>query len=102
MGKILTTYSKEIKEKAVRLYLEEGMGSTTIAKELGIPSHKIVMRWVRHFQNEGLEGLEEKRGKSRGFRKGRPRKHPMSLEEENIRLRAENDFLKKWLGLERR
>lgn len=80
MGKIRTTYSKKIKEKAVRLYFEEGVGSTTIGRELGIPSHKIVMRWVRHFENEGLEGLEEKRGKSRGFRKGRLRKHPMSLE----------------------
>jgi transposase len=82
--------------------LERILEIITIAKELGISDKNIVMRWVKHFENEGMEGLEEKRGKAVGPRKGRPRKCLLTLEEENLRLRAENEYLKKWLGLERR
>jgi transposase len=32
--------------------------------------------------SEGLSGLNEKRGKATGPQKGRPRKNPLSLEEE--------------------
>ncbi|MDA5111147.1 transposase [Brevibacillus thermoruber] len=102
MGKIRKTYPIEIKRKAVHLYLEGDKSYKTIAKELGISDKNIVMRWVKHFENEGMEGLEEKRGKAVGPRKGRPRKCLFTLEEENLRLRAENEYLKKWLGLERR
>ena len=102
MGNIRKTYSKEMKQKAVKMYLEEGYGFKAIAKELGIPDHSMVRRGVRKFEEQGLKGLEEKRGKAKGPRKGRPKKQPLSVEEEVIRLRAENEFLKKWLGLERR
>jgi transposase len=51
--------------------------------------------------SEGLSGLNEKRGKATGPQKGRPRKNPLSLEEEVMKLRAENEFLKKWLDLKR-
>ncbi|WP_199851240.1 transposase [Clostridium botulinum] len=33
MAKKTKTYSKELKLKAVRMYIEEGLGSTAIAKE---------------------------------------------------------------------
>jgi transposase len=101
MKKVRQTFSKEIKLKAIKLYTEEGMGYKSIAKELGIKCHKIVQRWVKHYQNEGVSGLDEKRGKSSVRKKG-PRKHPITLEEENERLRAENEYLKKWLGLGRK
>lgn len=42
MGKVRTTFTKDIKIKAVRMYVEEGLGTTTIAKELGISTHKII------------------------------------------------------------
>jgi transposase len=102
MGKIRQTFPKEVKLRAIQLYEEEGMTYRSIAKELGLKCHKIVQRWVKHYQNEGISGLDEKRGKSAGLRTGRPRKRPLTLEEENKRLRAENEYLKKWLGLERR
>lgn len=101
MGNIRKTYPKELKLRAVKLYLEGEQGYKSIAKELGISDKSIVRRWVRYYQNEGLQGLEEKRGKGKGTRKGRPRKRPLSLKEEVVRLRAENEFLKKWLGIER-
>lgn len=42
MGKIRKTYDVKFKKKAVDLYLKEGMGYKTVAKELGID----------HFSNE--------------------------------------------------
>ncbi|WP_322115185.1 helix-turn-helix domain-containing protein [Bacillus thuringiensis] len=37
----------------------------TSAKKLGI-HHPVVSRWVKHFEAEGIKGLEEKRGKTNG------------------------------------
>lgn len=95
------SYSFDIKLKAVKMYLEEGIGSTTIAKELNLSSNKIVLLWVKRFNEFGEDGLRERRGTTRGLQKGRPRKRELSLEEENQRLKAEVEFLKKLLILER-
>jgi transposase len=65
MGKIRKTYDVKFKKKAVDLYLKEGMGYETVAKELGI-HHSMVQRWVKHYEQEGMKGLEEKRGKAQG------------------------------------
>ena len=43
------SYSFDIKLKAVKMYLEEGIGSTTIAKELNLSSNKRVLLWVKRF-----------------------------------------------------
>ncbi|MGR5964636.1 helix-turn-helix domain-containing protein [Bacillus cereus] len=48
------------------------MSYETVAKELGI-HHSVVSRWVKHFEAEGIKGLEEKRGKAKGPGVGRPR-----------------------------
>ncbi|WP_435868785.1 transposase [Bacillus mycoides] len=60
MGKIRVTYDIEFKKKTIDLYLKEGMSYKTIAKELGI-HHSVVSRWVKHFEAEGIKGLEEKK-----------------------------------------
>ncbi|MEJ9150536.1 helix-turn-helix domain-containing protein [Bacillus smithii] len=65
MGKIRKTYDVKFKKKAVDLYLKEGMGYKTVAKELGIDD-SMVRRWVKHHEQEGIQGLEEKRGKAKG------------------------------------
>ncbi|MBG9788854.1 helix-turn-helix domain-containing protein, partial [Brevibacillus laterosporus] len=62
----------------------------------------ILRRWVDHYRKEGIQGLDEKRGRTKNPLRGRPRIRPESTEEEIVRLRAENEFLKKWLGLEKR
>lgn len=61
MEKKRKTYDIDFKKKVVDLHLEEGMGYNLIAKELGIDKNQ-VRRWVNHFNNEGMMGLEEKRG----------------------------------------
>ncbi|MDM5266019.1 transposase [Bacillus wiedmannii] len=96
MGKIRVTYDIEFKKKAVNLYLKEGMGYKTVAKELGI-DHSVVRRWVKHFEAEGIKGLEEKRGKTKG--PGRPKNNPEDPEAKMKRLEAENAMLKKLLGM---
>lgn len=97
MGKTNRTYDLKTKRKAVDLYLKEEMGYKTIAKELEIDV-AIIYRWVKHFQAEGLKGLEEKCGKSKGVGKGRPTTQLETTETKLKRLEAENALLKKFLG----
>lgn len=98
MGKIKRTFDAAFKKKAVDLYLKDGMGYKTVAKELGIdPS--VVRRWVGHFEAEGLAGLEEKRGKAKGPGIGRPRTKPEDPDVKIKRLEAENALLKKLLQM---
>jgi len=52
-------------------------------------------------RKEGASGFE-KRGSAKGPRKGRPKKLTLSLEEEVVRLRAENELPKKMLNYKRR
>lgn len=98
MEKTGKTYDPTLKKKAVDLYFKQGMGYKLVAKELGI-DRCTVRRWVKRFQAEGLEGLEEKRGKAKGHGKGRPKTHPEDPETELKRLRAENELLKKLLKM---
>lgn len=93
-----TTYDITFKKTAVDLYFKEGMGYKTVAKELGI-HHSVVSRWVKHFEAEGIKGLEEKRGKAKGSGKGRPRTRPEDPEVKKKRLEAENEMLKKLLKM---
>ena len=48
-----TNYSFDIKLKAVKMYLVEGIGSPTIAKELGLSSNKRVLLWVKRYNEFG-------------------------------------------------
>jgi len=98
MGKIRRTFDAVFKKKAVDLYLKDGMGYKTVAKELGI-DHSVVRRWVEHFEAEGMTGLEEKRGKAKGPGIGRPRTKPEDPEAKIKRLEAENALLKKLLQM---
>lgn len=96
-----TTYPKELKLKAVKMHLEENLGFRTIVRELKIPDKSTVRGWVRNYETLGLAGLEERRGRSKSLLKGRPRKTKMPLEVQITRLKAENEFLKKLLEVER-
>ncbi|PEM47159.1 transposase [Bacillus toyonensis] len=98
MGKIRVTYDVEFKKKAVNLYLKEGMSYKTVAEELGI-HHSVVSHMVIYFEAEGIKGLEEKRGKATGPGLGRPRTKPEDPETKIKRLEAENEMLKKFLGM---
>ena len=100
MGKIRTTYTKEIKLKVINLYENEDMGIRSISKELGI-GFTTVQRWVAHYKREGIQGLDEKRGTSRNPLKGRAKRDYESDTEKMTRLEAENAYLKKLLAAKR-
>jgi transposase len=100
MGKIRKTYTLEFKLKAINLYFNERMGSKSIGRELGI-AYAIVDRWINHYKREGVQGLEEKRGKAKGTNKGRHRKNTLSDTEKIQRLEAENEYLKKLLAMKK-
>lgn len=94
-------YPIEVKLKAVNMYIEEKIGSTTIAKTLGLNRCDRVLLWVRRYKEFGIDGLEEQRGKSKGNNKGKHGKTNLTLEQKNIRLTAEVEYLKKLLQIGR-
>lgn len=95
MNKKRKTYDINFKKKVIDLHFEVGMGYNAIAKELGIDKNQ-VRRWVKHYNAEGMKGLEEKRGKTSV---GRPRALPDDPETRIKFLSAENELLKKLLKL---
>ena len=97
-GKIgMTHYSKAIKVRAVRMFLEEGLDYRDIAEKLEIRKAARIERWVQRYRQEGVAAFEKLIG--------RPKRGPQT---ELDRLRMENDLLKKFhaelrkLGLEKR
>ncbi|WP_235605568.1 helix-turn-helix domain-containing protein [Saccharococcus caldoxylosilyticus] len=96
------SYSFEFKLRAVMMYLNGQLGYRKVAKRMGIKDPKRVRIWVKNYQQYGEEGLKERRGKTISSKRGRPRKKPLTVEEENRKLKAENEFLKKFIALKRR
>ena len=80
-------YRAEVKEEAVRLFLEEGLTYQAIAERLGIRKAKRIKAWVRDYRKEGELGLHKV--------KGRP--HKQEDQAAYIaRLEMENALLKKF------
>ena len=63
------SYSLEFKLKVVKLYLTGEMSYQSIANEMKINNPSIIVRWVKEFREEGIEGLKPKK-------RGRPSKMP--------------------------
>lgn len=94
-------YSIEIKLKAVKMYLEEGLSSLQIAKLLDLSSKNRVLLWSKRYKEFGIDGLKERRGSVKSPLRGRPKKNFNSVEEEMEKLRVENEYLKKLLEYRR-
>jgi transposase len=80
-------YPVEIKLEAVRLTSEEGQTHAQVTAALGIRDPQRVEKWVRQYREEGVNGLQKK--------KGRPRKREREGSELE-RLRMEVALLKKF------
>jgi transposase len=80
-------YSRERKQEAVHLFLEEGYTYREIAEKLGIRKADRIRTWVREFRREGEAAFTKPIG--------RPRRQPESEQDELERLRMENALLKK-------
>lgn len=95
-----STYSFELKLDVVRKVLDEGATADQLAHEYKLSSGKLVQSWVRAYRRHGEDGLKPKP-------KGRPPDPPTPaeisdlerLQQENLRLHAENAYLKKLRAL---
>lgn len=90
-------YTLEQKEEAVRMYIEEHLSPSQIEKINGI-THKNIERWISIYQKEGIEGLKAKKKTGNPFAALHTSKSLTKeerLELENLKLRIENERLKK-------
>ena len=105
-------YSQEFKLHVIRTYLGSPYGIRTIAKQFNLPSKNYISNWIvalkkeNIFSEEELTLLQAKSTNSNGSRLTIKDIFKMSpsekqLTEDNLRLRAENEFLKKSIALKR-
>lgn len=97
-------YTGDFKIHVVEYMLAHGLSATQTAAHFNIPAFQSVLRWNKIYEQEGPGALlEERRGRS-SSRSATMKKRKASipketsketLEEEVIRLRMENEYLKK-------
>jgi transposase len=104
-------YSDEFKLEVVRAYLNGPHGVRVVASTYGLPSKNYIERWTAELRQKGLLNPGEVKKESKtgstvrkegyeGFSSGKKTEREKFLEKENLRLRAENAFLKKLKELE--
>jgi transposase len=100
MGKKKNFYSVEFKINVIKRYNsgEEG-GVKALSKKLGFRSNTMLRDWLKKYNEFGAAGLDSKRGKSLTPMRGRPKKTFVSHEEEILKLKAENEYLKQLLKI---
>ena len=92
-----TMRTPEEKEIIVKEYLETSLTFREVMRKYDI-SGSALHKWTTKYRNYGLAGLISQTGKKKGVNKGRQRKsitHEEELELENIKLKIENERLKK-------
>ncbi len=100
-------YTFEFKLSVVELYLTTEISYQELALNVGINNPAIICRWVNDFQTAGPDALREKR-KGRKPKMNKPKKnleaseksieesekYLKQVEDENLKLRIENAYLK--------
>jgi transposase-like protein len=106
-------YTHEFKLQVVREYIKIPHGIRVVARSFGLPSKNYITRWVEDFLQEGsiteeelvVAGKKSKQNvgpKANPYEVHKPSARERLLEQENLRLRAELDLLKKLAEIERR
>ncbi|WP_215236788.1 helix-turn-helix domain-containing protein [Dyadobacter linearis] len=96
------SYTREYKQEVVLVYQSSGLSLGECCFKYRIPSPSTLAGWIRQYEQFGIDGFSTARGRPRSM-KSKPkiikRYGPLTrleeLENENLRLRAENDLLKK-------
>ena len=91
------THTKEEKIKYVKMMLEDGYSAKKLEKEYGV-SHSLTDRWKRKYLEFGEESLENQKKPGNPLCKYSNKKNlskEEQLEYENMKLRIENELLKK-------
>jgi transposase len=103
-----TLFTVDFKQEVVSAMLNEGLSSREAAQRFKIKERWMLVRWLRLYQADGIEGLHPKpRGRPKGMSKPHTSKTSSAdgnktqaeLLEELAYLRAENAFLKKLKAL---
>ena len=100
-------YSFEFKLHVVELYLTSELSYREVALREGLTNPSLIVRWVKEYKTAGPEALRpKKKGRKRTMDKEKvireieesgteeEKKLLRQLQEENLRLRIENAFLK--------
>jgi transposase-like protein len=98
-----STYSFEFKLDLVRQVIDDGANADQLAREHKLSSGQLLRTWVREYRRHGEDGLKPK-PKGRAPGEGSPPtpgeiSDLQRLQQENLRLRAENAYLKKLRAL---
>jgi transposase len=101
-------YTKEFKLKVVNEYRDKRLSLRDCCLQFNIPAQSTLVCWARKYEQLGMGGLNEQKGRPTSMKKDKPatkKTAPLTrleeLEKENLYLRAENDFLKKLDALTR-
>ena len=90
-------WTPEEKEKIVLYHIENEIGMDKCAKKFGI-SRAQMFNWVSSYRNKGIEGLKNKKKPGNPLSKYSSKKNLSEMEKlqyENMKLRIENERLKK-------
>lgn len=90
-------WSKEDKYKIIKPILEFEKSSREVTRETGI-NNGMISNWIKKYNEKGINGLENKRKPGNPLSKYSKRKNLTELEKlqyENMKLRIENERLKK-------
>ena len=97
-GQKFKHWSKEEKLRIVKKVVEEGKSSYAVAKEENILSTGMIRRWTKLYIEHGGSALQNKKKPGNPLTKYSRRKtlsKEEQLEYENMKLRIENELLKK-------
>ena len=100
-------YSKEFKLQAINRILINHESINSVALDIGLVSAGILHNWLSKFKENGYNIVEKKKGrKTKSMTKPKKNDKELSekekikkLEEENLYLKAENEYLKKLRAL---
>ena len=95
-------YTREFKLNVIKVYKDKGLSLRECCLQFNIPAQSTISSWVRQYEQLGLDGLREQKGRPTTMKKDKPKAKkakPLTrleeLEKENLYLKAEIDFLKK-------
>ena len=94
-------YKPEFKIQCVKEVLDEHISQKEVTRKYGLKTDKTIQRWIKRFQEDGEEYFyEEHRGKGGGnpfaaLHTSKSLSREERLELENLKLRIENERLKK-------
>ena len=96
-------YSKEFKEKTINRVIMENQSIISVSIDVGLTSNGILSNWLKKYKENCYNVIEKKRGrKTKTMTKLKKKNKKITseerikeLEERNIYLEAENEYLKK-------